>query len=138
MIHFVLDCSVAMSWCFEDEADHYSDRVLDALKEGDCVVPGLWPLEVANVLIIAERRKRLKEADSMRFVDLLQSLPVVMDDETPGRALGATLSIGRENGLTAYDAAYLELAMRRGLPLATRDKTLLAACKKSGVKVFSK
>ena len=136
MTDFVLDCSVAMSWCFEDEADGYSDRTLDFLTKGAGHVPNLWLLEVANVLIGAERRGRLTEADSSRFIELLGSLPIVIDDEISTQTISTILAHSRAYGLTSYDAAYLELAMRQGLPLATRDKSLHAACKKSGVKVF--
>ena len=136
MTDFVLDCSVAMSWCFEDEGDEYSDRALDALAKGEAHVPSLWLLEVANVLILAERRGRLAEADSTRFVELLRALPIAMDEEASLQTILTILARSRAYGLTSYDAAYLELAMRLGLPLATRDKSLRAACKKSGVKVF--
>lgn len=134
MTDFVLDCSVAMSWCFEDEADAYSDRILDALAKGEGHVPNLWLLETANVLIMAERRGRLTEADSSNFVELLRSLPIVVDEEASSQTILTILAHSRAYGLTSYDAAYLELAMRHGLPLATRDKSLRAACRKSGVK----
>ncbi len=136
MTDFVLDCSVAMSWCFEDERDDYSDRALDALAQGEAHVPYLWLLETANVLLLAERRGRLAEADSTRFAELLRSLPIVMDEDASMQTMLTILAHSRAYGLTSYNAAYLELAMRLGLPLATRDKLLLAACKKSGVKVF--
>ncbi len=136
MTDFVLDCSVAMSWCFEDEADGYSDRILDLLAKGEGHVPNLWLLEVANVLIAAERRGRITEADSANFVELLTSLPIVVDEEASSQAIVTLLAYSRAHGLTSYDAAYLELAMRQGLPLATRDKLLRAACKKSGVKLL--
>ena len=136
MTDFVLDCFVAMSWCFEDEADAYSDRVLDLLAEGEGHVPNLWLLEVANVLIMAERRGRLAEADSANFIELLRSLPIVVDEEASSQAIGPILASSRAYGLTSYDAAYLELAMRQGLPLATHDKSLRTACKKSGVKLL--
>jgi predicted nucleic acid-binding protein len=136
LTRFVLDCSVAMSWCFEDEADAYADRALDALDKGEAHVPSLWLLETANVLIVSERRGRLTEADSSRFVELLMDLPIFVDEEAFAQSMPAMLAHSRAYGLTSYDAAYLDLAMRLGLPLATRDKSLQAACKKSGVKVF--
>jgi predicted nucleic acid-binding protein len=125
-----------MSWCFEDEADDYSDRILDALNNGTAHVPGLWLMETANVLAVAERRRRLTEADSSNFVELLKSLPITVDEEASPQAILTLLAHCRAYGLTAYDAAYLELAMRQGIPLATRDKELRAACKKSGVPAF--
>jgi predicted nucleic acid-binding protein len=133
----VLDCSVAMAWCFEDECDEYADSVLDALASNSALVPAIWPMEVANVLLIAERQKRLKEAESIRFVELLSSLPIVVEETDFQRALGPVLSLGRSQHLSSYDSAYLELAMRFGAPLATRDRALRLACKKSGVEVFS-
>lgn len=137
MSAIVLDCSVTMAWCFEDECDEYADAVLDALADSRALVPGLWALEVANVLLAAERRKRLTPGDSARFIDLLGALPIEVDDYTHERALDATLAAGRAHGLSAYDAAYLKLAMRSGSPLATRDRDLRAASERSGVALFS-
>jgi predicted nucleic acid-binding protein len=102
------------------------------------MVPAIWPLEVGNVLLAAERQTRLKEADSARFITLLGALPIVVEEFTHERALGAVLSVGREYDLSSYDAAYLELAMRTGTPLATRDSALRTACAKSGVALFLK
>lgn len=134
MSDFVIDCSVTMSWCFDDEADEYSDRVLDALNNGNAHAPGLWLLETANVLAIAERRGRLTEADSANFVELLKALSITIDEEvSPAITL---LAHCRAYGLTAYDAVYLDLAMRNGIPLATRDDSLRSACRKSGVTLF--
>ena len=136
MSRFVLDCSVAMAWCFEDESDGYADAVLDRLDNGTAVVPSHWPLEVANVLLVAERRGRLKEADSTRFLELLGALPIEVDSETPARAFGAILSLGREHGLSSYDAAYLELAMRESVPVASLDQPLRLAAEGSGVSLL--
>jgi len=132
---FVIDCSVAMAWCFEDEADQYADYVLNLLVESEAITTSLWPLEVANVLLTAERRKRLTEADSIEFVHILSQLPITVDQETADRALSETLFLGRKYRLSAYDAAYLELAMREGVELATRDKELRKAATKCGVKL---
>jgi predicted nucleic acid-binding protein len=126
-----------MAWCFEDEADRYADSVLDALASSDALVPPVWALEVGNVLLVAERRKRLKKADSIRFVELLAALPIRVDGDTRDRALGELLSLAREHRLSSYDGSYLELAMRAGVPLATRDRSLRRACRKSGVPLFS-
>ena len=133
----VLDCSVTMAWCFEDENDDYSDGVLAALAEGEAIVPAIWPLEVANVLAAAERRRRLKEADSARFIELLSALPIMVDEGTHDRALDVILSLARSFGLSCYDAAYLDLAMRTGAHLATRDEALKAACIEAGAELFS-
>lgn len=127
-----------MAWCFEDEADVYADSILDLLPESEVLVPSIWPLEVANVLLVAERRKRLTEADSLRFIELLHSLPIIVDDGTPEHALSETFFLGRQQGLSSYDAAYLELAMREGIALATRDGRLREASEKCGVKLVKK
>jgi len=105
---FALDCSMTMAWCFEDEATPYSESVLEALAEGEAVVPPLWSLEVANVLVVGERKKRLLPAQSLRFVELLQSLPITLDADV--RPLGEILGLAREQGLSSYDASYLDLA----------------------------
>lgn len=136
MKRFVIDCSVVMAWCFEDEADKYADSVLELLVDAEAIVPSIWPLEVANVLLVAERKKRLTEADSLQFVRLLNELPITVDQETAERALTETLFIGRQQGLSSYDATYLELAMREGAALATRDNGLKKAAAKCGVKLI--
>lgn len=136
MNRFVLDCSVVMAWCFEDEEDRYSDTVLDLLSASEAVVPSLWTLEIANVLLAGERRKRLTKADSFRFINLLRELPITVDQETTDHALSETISIGREQGLSSYDATYLELAMREGIALATRDEGLRKAARKCGVNLI--
>jgi predicted nucleic acid-binding protein len=110
--------------------------VLESLTDLEAVVPSLFPLEVANVLLVAERRKRCSEAEAVRFVELLDSLPIITDDETARRALDRTYQLAREYGLTSYDAAYLELAMRLGAPLATMDRQLAEAATKAGVAIF--
>jgi predicted nucleic acid-binding protein len=125
-----------MAWCFEDEADAYADSVLDLLADSEAVVPCIWPLEVANVLLVAERRKRLTEAASLQFAGLLSELPITIDYESSDRALSGILFLGRQQGLSSYDAAYLELAMREGIALATRDNRLRKVSRKCGVKVI--
>lgn len=119
-----------MSWCFEDEASAATDRLLDALKTGEAIVPPLWLLEVCNVLLVAERRKRLHAAESMRFMALLLSLPIAVDQETPREAFGALCALAREHTLSSYDAAYLALAIRKGIAFATIDKRLRHVAKK--------
>ncbi len=136
MSRFVVDCSVTMAWCFADELDEYADTVLQALSNNQATVPALWPLEVANTLLHSERRRRLTVAASQHFLGLLEALPIEIDRETATRATGPTLAVAREYGLTVYDAAYLELSMREGLSLATRDKKIRTAVKAAGVKLF--
>ncbi len=135
-MEFVLDTSVTMSWCFEDEATPYTEAALDRLQGATAVVPAIWPLEVANVLLSAQRRGRLTEAQSARFVELLGALPIVMEQPSADQIFGSVLPLGRQHGLSAYDAAYLELAARQGLPLATRDERIIAAAAAIGVKIL--
>jgi len=134
---FVVDASVVMAWCFADEADAYADKVLDALPRTKAFVPAIWPLEIGNVLLVAERRKRLSEADSFRFLTLLSQLPISMEPEPPQRMLREIFSLARECNLSTYDASYLDLAMRYGMPLATRDEGLRSAARKVRVPLLS-
>ena len=133
---FVLDCSTTMAWCFGDEANRYADGALDALASGEAMVPSIWSLEVANVLLVAERQERLREADTVRFLDLLGSLPIRVEERDARVAFSSTLACGRRFGLSSYDAAYLDLAMRTGAALATSDKRLRRACRAAGVALF--
>jgi predicted nucleic acid-binding protein len=136
LTRFVLDCSVALSWCFEDESDPYADQVLDSLQETSAIVPQLWTLEVTNVLLVAEHRSRITRAQTGRLVALLQALPINTDEQTAIRALESTLAIGRMEMISAYDASYLELAIREGLPLATLDHQLAQAASHCGVSPY--
>ena len=133
---FVVDNSIVMSWCFQDEADPYADSVLESLTESLAVVPAIWPLEVANVLLVAERRKRLSSSGLAHFFELLRALPISVEQETPARMLGEIYELARSLRLSSYDASYLDLSMRSSLPLATRDKALLSAAKKCGVSIY--
>jgi predicted nucleic acid-binding protein len=134
---FVLDGSVTMAWYFQDEMSDYADAVRDGLDRSQAVVPSLWPLEVANTVIMGERRKRSTPAQAATWLGFLGVLPIVVDGETTARAWGDTLGLARAHNLSAYDAAYLELAMRRGLPLATLDEKLKAAAAAVGVSMYS-
>lgn len=136
MSGLVLDCSVAVAWCFEDEASPETDTLLERVRDEGALVPALWHLELGNVLVQAERRKRLTAADTTTRLELIADLPIATDDETPTRALREILTLARAEGLTTYDAAYLELAMRKGLPLATKDRTLRDAAERAGVASF--
>ena len=133
---FVLDNSVVMSWCFKDEENQYADNVLDYLSDATALVPSVWPLEVVNVLLVAERRKRLSEADSVRFISLLSQLPISVEYESPERIMRGLLSFARENNLSSYDASYLDLSMRNGIPIATLDNQLLAVARKVDVQIL--
>ena len=129
----MLDCSVAVAWLFEDEASPETDALLDRVMESGALVPGLWRLEVGNVLSQAERRRRIAPSKLASYVDVLAQLPIATDTETEERALRETLALARQERLTTYDAAYLEVAMRRGMPLATLDKALIRAARRVGV-----
>lgn len=136
MSGFVLDVSVTMAWCFQDEASSATWAILDRLQDEGAVVPALWPFEVANVLLIAERRKRTTAAQAGAFIEQLLRLPVRIEEQTMPRILHETYGLGRSSALTAYDASYLELAIRSRLPLATTDRALTAAAKEAGVAVL--
>lgn len=128
---FVLDASVAMAWCFEDERDPVAERCLDRLSAEDARVPALWAYEVSNVLVVAQRRGRLTEAAVTQFLALVGELPIDVTPEEPVPA--ALVATAARHDLSAYDAAYLVLAERHGLPLATLDRRLAAAARKAGV-----
>jgi predicted nucleic acid-binding protein len=130
---FVVDASVTMAWCFEAETTSETEALLERLRETSGVVPVVWPLEVANIMLVGERRGRITQAQTAHFVQLLGTLPIVVDDRAIVEAWGAILALGRAHNLSAYDAAYLELAVRQGLPLATQDARLRAAATAGGV-----
>lgn len=133
---FVVDNSIVMSWCFKDEANKYTDAVLDSLAESYAVVPSIWPLEVVNALLVSERRRRLSEAESIRFLTLLAQLPLTVEQEQSEKAMMIILALARKHKLSSYDASYLDLAMRNGLPIATLDKNLRAAAKRAQVAII--
>ena len=133
---FVVDNSVVMSWCFRDETSQYADAVLDYLLDATAFVPSVWSLEVINVLLAAERRKRLSEADSVRFVTLLSQLPIIVEYEQSERMMKELMAFARSNNLSSYDASYLDLAMRKGIPIATLDKRLRAAAQKADIPIL--
>ncbi|MBR8834372.1 MAG: type II toxin-antitoxin system VapC family toxin [Stigonema ocellatum SAG 48.90 = DSM 106950] len=135
-MNFVLDCSIAMAWCFEDEATDFTDSLLESLAQVNAKVPSIWFLEVANVLAISERRGRTNQAKITQFLRLLGSLPIVVDAKTEEKAFTDVLTLARTHKLTSYDAAYLELALREGLPLATLDEGLKRAALNIGVKII--
>ncbi len=138
-MNFVLDNSVAMRWFFGDGKPNelaYARGVLDAMKRANAVVPTIWGLEVANVIAKAEAKGVVTEARSEAFLEMLNGVEIVADTATFARSLSETLQLARRYRLSAYDAAYLELALREGLALATLDDDLQKAAKKAGVKRF--
>lgn len=133
---FVLDASVALAWCFEDEESAEAVEVLERLKREKAIVPVLWFLEVGNALLSAERRGRLTPTESTYFLELLRRLPLQAEEIPPARVWGEILSLARAHHLSTYDACYLDLAMRLGLPLASLDEGLRRAAKECGVEVI--
>lgn len=132
---FVLDGSVALSWCFPDERSKASEALLSMLSEQGAVVPSLWFLEITNALLVGERRKRLTHEEAIEALGLLSKLPLDIDDRSGFSLASDLLMLARKHKLSAYDAAYLELAQRRRLPLATLDRTLARAAKAAGIAV---
>jgi predicted nucleic acid-binding protein len=135
-VSFIVDSSVALAWYFVDETSPYAESVFDRLQVTEAVVPALWPLEMANGFLMAQRRRRLTPAQITRSVQSIGLLPIDLDTEGLRNALGAVLSAALTYGLTAYDASYLELAIRRHLPLATQDEQLRAAAEQAGVELL--
>ncbi len=137
---FVLDNSVTMRWFFGDGKPQelaYAGKVLDAMKQDNALVPVTWGLEVANVIAKAEAKGLVTEARSEAFIEMLEGVDIDVDSATYGHALSDTLHLARRYKLSSYDASYLELALRLGMPLATLDKDLQKAAKKAGVKRFT-
>ena len=132
----MIDASVALAWCFGDERTEATVSLLERLQTDAAAVPNLWHLEVANGLALAERRGRITPAESAELIALLEMIEIVVDEETPARAFTRLLDLAREERLTAYDAAYLELAMRLGVPLASKDGDLCDAAERLGVSVL--
>jgi predicted nucleic acid-binding protein len=134
----IIDCSIAMAWGFADEGTELTAKIQDRLITEAAIVPAHWSLEVANVLAMAEKRKRISIADATEFVKLLGALDIQVDEETSARVFDHILPLSRSHALTSYDAAYLELALRRRLPLASLDDDLRRVATSLGVQVLGK
>ena len=132
MGRFVVDNSVVVAWGL-DEGSGYADGIMDRLAQGEGLVPDVWPLEFANVLLVAQRRGRITEAEGARFRELVLALPITVVRDTAAHIMTETLRIARQHGLSVYDASYLDLALREGAPLATLDGTLRSACQDCSV-----
>ena len=137
MSAFVMDASVTMAWAFREELTPFAERLLEDLAAGEALVPAIWPLEVVNVLLVAERRGRINRVDVARFTELLLGMPIRVHAATESVAFEEALALARDTGLSVYDASYLELAGRLGLPLATLDAALVRAAGKVGVTILS-
>jgi predicted nucleic acid-binding protein len=133
---FVLDSSVALAWVLPDEGSPYADELLERLITEGAVVPPIWPLEIGNVLLVALRRGRIHQQEFEVMVERLARLPIEIDIEATDHALAAVLVLAAQLGLTTYDAAYLDLAQRRKLPLATLDNRLRNACATAQLEVL--
>ena len=120
MSTYVLDCSIAVAWLIEDEANPETDELLSRLRISGALVPGLWYIEVGNVLIQSEKRGRITAAQILSRIELLKKLPITLDKEPVSKVFREIQHVAREHELTMYDATYLELAMRCSLPLATK------------------
>ena len=130
---FVLDASVTLAWCFEDEATAETDELLARLRTSSVMVPSIWVFEIANALTVGQRRARLVEAKAVLFASTLRALPV---EVAPAPPVASIMTVAMTHGLSAYDAAYLELAERTGLPLAALGGRLRAAAVAGGVHVL--
>jgi predicted nucleic acid-binding protein len=124
---FVLDSSVTLAWLLPDEGNEAVDQLADRLEHDSATVPSIWALEVGDALLVAQRRGRIKDDDFARLIAALDGLPIEVDQEAAPPALLTIVSFAKKLGLTTYDAAYVELAHRQGLPLATLDARLRAA-----------
>jgi len=134
MAAFVIDASATLPWCFADEATEATNAVLAQLRAGDdAIVPAHWPLEVANALLIAVRRKRISPEDAHQFLVDLEFLPIRVDTTTKNLVRAGVFPMAEQYGITAYEAAHLELAMRESTPLMTLDNDLRRAARASGV-----
>jgi predicted nucleic acid-binding protein len=139
LIVLVVDASIALTWCFEDEVTAETEAIGTRVDSEGAIVPGLWRLEVANTLLLAERRGRIDRSDVEQRLELLAALPISIDADADAdtgiRAWTDTLLLARAERLTLYDAAYLELAIRQDVELATLDRDLRRAARKMGVAI---
>jgi predicted nucleic acid-binding protein len=131
-----IDASVTLAWCFPDEASNYADSVLLALENQTVIVPTIWAVEITNALLVGERRKRIRQPEIRRFVDLLKGLSVVEERQKFAETVSNVLPLAREYDLSAYDAAYLDVAIRHEIPLATLDAAMQKACTAAGIEIF--
>lgn len=132
----VVDNSIILSWGLQDEGCRYADALLETIGEWEAIVPSIWPLELTNGLLMAERRKRINPSDVAHFFSILENMPIHLEPQTMTTTMHEILPLARMHGLTTYDASYLDLAMRMGLPIATLDKALRKAARKAKVPLF--
>ncbi|MCY0880057.1 MAG: type II toxin-antitoxin system VapC family toxin [Firmicutes bacterium] len=135
-VRLVLDASVALSWCFEDEADAYSRAALEQATSTTFLVPSIWSLEVINVLLVGERRGRITSAASSQFLELLAALSIEIEPEPILRYETPLLEMARRHHLSAYDASYLRLALKHDSALVTKDSALTQAAQSEGITIW--
>ena len=136
MTRCVLDSSVALAWVLPGEGSDATEALLDEIAATGAAVPSLWPLETANVLLYAEKARRITRDERRRSLTTLAALPIRIDPDTAAQAFGSTLSLAESHGLTLYDASYLELALRLALPLASLDRKLRQAAQASSLELL--
>ena len=126
----VIDASVTLAWFFKDERTAFTENLLDYVAKNGAITPSIWPLEICNGLLMGHRRKRLSQADFHASLETLDALPITVDTTSLTHVLAKIPPLARDHQLTSYDASYLELAIRLGVPLATTDKQIIKAAKK--------
>lgn len=136
MNSLVVDNSIILSWGLQDEGCRYADTLLESIGEWEAIVPSIWPLELTNGLLMAERRKRISGSDVARFLSIIENMPIHIEPQTLTMTIHEILPLARIHRLTTYDASYLGLAMGMGLPIATLDKALRQAARKAKVPLF--
>lgn len=136
MNRFVLDTSVCLAWCFEDERGPEADRIFDLMESSEALVPAIWPIEIGNALFAGERRNRIAAAAVLHSLDLLRSLTIHVNHAETLNDVQGLVALARLHKLSIYDAAYLSLAMREDIPLATLDRALARAAKSAGLRVL--
>lgn len=137
MSKFVLDASVVLAWCFPDENADLAQYVADMFRRGNtALAPAFWPHEVLNALLVGEKRKRISKELVQRFLDDLAALPVELKQFPAGMVFDRIQSLARKYGLTAHDAAYLDLALESGVPVASMDEDLVRACRRAGAELL--
>lgn len=136
MNSIVIDSSIALAWCFSDESSPLADAVMLSLQQQEAWFPALWPLEIANILAISERRGRVTLAETVQFISLLGNLPIRVEPIDEKIVFGRILTLARIHNITTYDASYLELAERLGATLATLDKLLIQAAQAESISLY--
>lgn len=135
-MNFVLDCSVTAAWLLKGQSDSYTESVLDSLEGKEAIVPFIWTYEISNLLAVAERRKLIQKADGVAFLKMLHEMNISLQPLQETHYDELLYGLASDYSLSAYDGAYLRLAMIRNLPLATKDDPLKRACEKAGVKIY--